>query len=140
MEWWIWTSVGLFLLGLEMFTPTGMYLLIIGLSLMIVGGLTSIGAIESLQLQCLLAAVTTMIFVLTIRRPLASILKGLTKQTASGITSQTVTIVEDIAVGSIGKGELSGSTWTVRNNSKASLIAGARHAVSKVDGITLVIE
>ena len=118
-----------------MFTPTGMYLLIIGLSLMIVGGLTSIGAIESLQLQCLLAAVTTMIFVLTIRRPLASILKGLTKQTASGITSQTVTIVEDIAVGSIGKGELSGSTWTVRNNSKASLIAGARHAVSKVDGI-----
>jgi membrane protein implicated in regulation of membrane protease activity len=140
MEWWLWLSVGLFLLGLEMFTPTGMYLLIIGLSFMVVGGLTSIGIVESLQSQTIFAAIITLFFIFTIRKPFHALLKGMTQKTGSNITSQTVTITENIAPGALGKGELSGSSWSVKNETSVILEAGSRHNVASVNGLTLVVK
>jgi membrane protein implicated in regulation of membrane protease activity len=139
MEYWLWMSIGLFLLGIEMFTPTGMYLLIIGLACICVGGLVSLGLASTVTMQCLLAAALTILFIFTIRKPFHALLKGMTKKTASDITAQTVTIAEAIAPGAIGKGELSGTTWTVQNNSAGVLEAGSRHRVASVHGLTLVV-
>ena len=139
-EWWIWLSAGLLLLGFEMFIPTGMYLLIFGLSLIIVGGLSALGILASFNTQAFAAAAITVVLLFTVRRPLQAMLKGIAKPMGSDITAQVVTISENIAPGAIGKGQLSGSTWNVKNESSETLVADSRAAVAKVDGITLVVK
>jgi len=140
IEWWIWLSIGLGLLGLEMFIPTGMYLLIIGLAFLVVGGLTALGVLATSQVQMIAAAILTIVMIFTIRRPFQSLLARLSKPMGSDITAQIVTASEAIAVGAIGKGELSGATWSVKNETSKEILPGARLAVSRVDGLMLIVK
>ena len=139
-EWWVWLRVGLGLLGAAMFIPTGMYLLIIGVSFLIIGGLSALGILATFQMQTISAAALTIILIFTVRRPLYSLVFRLSKPMGSDIASQTVTVSEVIPVGGIGKGELSGSTWSVKNETGKEISAGTRLPVSRVDGLTLVVK
>ena len=44
MIWWYWMVLGLLLLGLELATPGGFFLLFFGVGALLVGGLAIIGA------------------------------------------------------------------------------------------------
>ena len=54
MIWWYWMLLGLVLLGAEMVTPGGFYILFFGLAALIVGSLTGLGFTQAEWLQWLL--------------------------------------------------------------------------------------
>lgn len=140
MFWWTWISVGFLLLGAELFIPSGFYLFIIGMSCFVVGGLTYAGIIESQNAQLLIAGILGIVQLLTIRRPLHQAIKSLGKSTGSDITHQKVTVTDNIDVGELGKGELAGSSWNVRNESAAPLTKNGMYSVHKVEGLTLIVK
>ena len=54
MIWWYWMLIGLVLLGAEMLTPGGFYILFFGLAALIVGSLTGLGFTQAEWIQWLL--------------------------------------------------------------------------------------
>jgi membrane protein implicated in regulation of membrane protease activity len=50
---------------------------------------------------------------------------------------ETARATENIAVNEIGKAELRGASWNVRNIGDKPLVPGARCVVERVDGLTL---
>jgi membrane protein implicated in regulation of membrane protease activity len=57
MAWWVWLLVGLGLLGFEMLTPGGFFILFFGLGALVVGALAGLGLTEPVWLQWLLFSV-----------------------------------------------------------------------------------
>ena len=57
MVWWYWMVLGLALLGAEMTTPGGFYILFFGLSALVVGTLAGLDLVEADWLQWLLFSV-----------------------------------------------------------------------------------
>jgi membrane protein implicated in regulation of membrane protease activity len=73
MEAIYWTSIGLLLLVTELFVPSGMYLLIIGLAVLLTGFLSWIGVFtslgyESLNSQIVVASALSIVMMFTIRK------------------------------------------------------------------------
>lgn len=54
MAWWIWAFLGLILLGVEITTPGGFYILFFGLSALVVATLAGFGVIDAEWMQWLL--------------------------------------------------------------------------------------
>lgn len=140
MLWWTWISVGFLLLGAELFIPSGFYLFIIGMTCFVVGGLTYANIIESQNTQFIIGGIVGIIQLFTIRKPLHQAMKSLGKSTGSDITHQKVTISNDIDVGEIGKGELAGSSWNVKNESNAALQKNEQYTVHRIEGLTLIVK
>lgn len=139
MDWWIWIISGLGLLVLELFLPSGFYLFIIGLAAIIVGILTVCGILVGTSAQFTVASVIGILLILVVRKPIACALSALGKPTGSDITAQKVHVTENIAPGAVGKGELSGSPWTVRNDSGGMLSRGKSYQVKRTEGLTLIV-
>jgi membrane protein implicated in regulation of membrane protease activity len=139
MEWWAWLIVGIVLFAIELFSPSGFYLLILGVSAICVGLLGLAGVTLSTTLQLLCYAVLTIILYATIRRPLYSKFVHSGHDVTDELSGKEVLVIEDIAPGSVGKGELRGSTWQVRNVGNSVVTTGSRCIVQKVEGITLLI-
>ena len=139
MEWWAWLIVGLVLFAIELFSPSGFYLLILGVSAICVSLLGLAGITLSTTLQLLCYAALTILLYATIRRPLYSKFMHPGQDVTDELTGKEVMLIEDIAPGTVGKGELRGSTWQVRNMGSAVATTGSRCVIQKVEGITLLI-
>jgi membrane protein implicated in regulation of membrane protease activity len=70
MIWWHWVLLGLLLLGIEMVTPGGFYILFFGLAALIVGGLTGIGFAQDEWLQWLMFSGLAILSLLAFRSSL----------------------------------------------------------------------
>ena len=70
MVWWYWMVLGLALLGAEMATPGGFYILFFGLSALFVGTLAGLGIVEMDWFQWLLFSVIAVSTLLAFRGPL----------------------------------------------------------------------
>src|SRR4029453_16187755 len=57
MSWWLWVVIGILLVGIELLSPGGFYVIFFGLSALLVGALRGFGGIEPLWLQWLLFSV-----------------------------------------------------------------------------------
>jgi inner membrane protein len=141
MIWWYWMLLGLLLLGAEMMTPGGFYILFFGLAALIVGTLAGLGAVEADWLQWLLFSGVAVGSLLICRQPLI----GMMKQTASetpdmdSMAGELAIPLEPLEVGATGKAELRGTTWTARNVGTAPLDKGQRGKVTHIEGLTLWI-
>jgi membrane protein implicated in regulation of membrane protease activity len=49
-------------------------------------------------------------------------------------------MLDDVGPGCVGKGELRGTTWSVRTSGAQTLRRGERVRVTRVDGLTLWVE
>ena len=145
MEWWHWAIVGLVLLGLEMLTLGGLgnfYFLFFGVSALLVGALTWIGISEGPGLQWGLFAVLGVAALFVLRSPIQHIMgaaKG-SRDSADSLVGEVATVLDDVGVRGVGKAELHGSTWTVRNAGDLPLSKGQRTQVVRVEGLTLWIQ
>jgi inner membrane protein len=141
MIWWYWMILGLALLGAEMMTPGGFYILFFGLSALIVGTLAGLDLIRADWLQWLLFSVIAVSSLLLFRGPLLARLsdgrKGLPD--IDTMLGEVAIPLETIAAGATGKAELRGTTWTAKNVGSASLDKGERGKVTRVDGLTIWI-
>ena len=141
MDWWVWLLIGLGLLGLELFTPGGFYVMFFGAGALVVGVLVGVGAGGPPWLQWLFFSVVSIVSLLLFRGRL----RGMTKAGAPGrpvdtLEGEVATPLEDLAPGAVGKVELRGTAWTAHNADTRPLAKGQRCRVARVDGLTLWIQ
>jgi len=141
MIWWYWMLLGIVLLGAEMLTPGGFYILFFGLAALIVGGVTGLGFTLSEWLQWLLFSGIAILSLLVFRGPLSAWIKTRDKEmpTVDSMVGESALLLEDLGPSGTGKVELHGSTWTAHNAGAALLKKGRRCKVERVEGLALWI-
>jgi hypothetical protein len=140
MDWWVWVLVGLMLLGLEILTPGGFYVLFFGAGALVVGVLVGAGAVGQPWVQWLLFSVFSILSLLFFRgRLLAWSRAGEPAAPVDTLVGEIATPLEDLAPGAVGKAELRGTAWTAHNLDDRPLARGQRCRVMRVDGLALGI-
>jgi membrane protein implicated in regulation of membrane protease activity len=141
MIWWYWMLLGLVLLGAEMITPGGFYILFFGLAALVVGGLAGLGLVQAEWLQWLLFSGLAILSLLVFRGPLLAWIKTQDVETPAvdSMGGETAIPLEDLSPGDTGKAELRGTTWTAHNAGSALLKKNQRCKVERVEGLTLWI-
>jgi inner membrane protein len=141
MIWWYWMLLGLVLLGVEMATPGGFYILFFGLAALAVGTVTGVGLIQEEWLQWLLFSVLAILSLLVFRGPLLARIKTQDKEMpiVDSIVGESAMPLEDLVPSGTGKAELRGTTWTAHNAGPALLKKGQRCKVERIEGLTLWI-
>jgi membrane protein implicated in regulation of membrane protease activity len=141
MIWWYWMLVGLVLLGAEMVTPGGFYILFFGLAALAVGTLSGVGLVQAEWLQWLLFSGLAIFSLLVFRGPLLAWIKTQDKEmpTVDSMVGESAILIEDLVPGGTGKAELRGTTWTAHNSGPALLKKNQRCKVERVEGLTLWI-
>ena len=142
MIWWLWIFLGLILLGIEIMTPGGFYILFFGLAALVVGALVGLHLISAEWVQWLLFSGLSIASLVAFREPLRRLMKVDHSATTAVDTmiGELAIAVEDIAPDGLGKAELRGSTWSARNAGATALSKGQRGRVANVDGLTLWIK
>jgi membrane protein implicated in regulation of membrane protease activity len=139
MAWWLWVLVGLALLGVEILTPGGFFILFFGVAALVTGGLVGSGAVAAAWVQWLLFSALSVISLLLFReRLLATFGSGdASGARAAPVVGETAVLTEDLAPGAVGRAELRGTSWSVRSRDPGMLERGRRCRVVEVDGLTL---
>lgn len=138
MPYWAWLVFGFLLLAGEILSAGAFYLLFFGLGAVAVGLLALAGAIDAAWLQWLVFTVLSIASIVALRPATVRLLaKKAAIDVDDTIAGETVTVSERIEPGGLGRGELRGSIWSVRNESTAPLDSGDRALVSHVEGLTL---
>jgi membrane protein implicated in regulation of membrane protease activity len=75
----------------------------------------------------------------TIRKWISNLFTTYSKKTNSNITDQIVTALEQINPNETGKGELLGTIWNVRNDTKSIIQKDSKNKVKQIEGVTLII-
>ncbi|ULA69186.1 MAG: Putative activity regulator of membrane protease YbbK [Nitrospira sp.] len=142
MSWWLWAFLGIFLLGGEMVTPGGFYMLFFGIGALLVGALVGLDVIQSAWMSWLLFSGFAIGSLLLLRPPLRRLMAtdrgGVSPVDTMG--GETAIVLEDIPPDGRGKAECRGSTWNAHNLGTRPLTKGQRSLVDHVDGITLWIK
>jgi membrane protein implicated in regulation of membrane protease activity len=141
MIWWYWMLLGLVLLGAEMITPGGFYILFFGLAALVVGSLAGLGLVQAEWLQWLSFSGLAVVSLLIFRGPLLAWIKTqeVESPAVDSMGGETAIPLEDLAPGDTGKAELRGTTWTAHNAGSALLKKNQRCKVERVEGLTLWI-
>ncbi|MBL8071532.1 MAG: NfeD family protein [Nitrospira sp.] len=142
MTWWLWAFLGLFLLGSEIVTPGGFYMLFFGIGALVVGALVGLGVIQSEWVSWLLFSVFSVASLVILRPPLRRLMTADRGNVSSVDTmgGETAIVLDDLPPGATGKAECRGSTWNAHNAGDKPLLKGQRSRVERVDGITLWIK
>jgi membrane protein implicated in regulation of membrane protease activity len=141
MIWWYWMLAGLVLLGAEMVTPGGFYILFFGLAALAVGTVAGVGLVQAEWLQWLLFSVLAILSLLVFRGPLLAWIKTRDKElpTVDSMLGESALLLEDLGPSGTGKVELHGTTWTAHNAGLDLLKKGQRCKVERVEGLALWI-
>lgn len=141
MIWWYWMLLGLVLLGIEMVTPGGFYILFFGLAALIVGSLAGLGFAQAEWFQWLMFSGLAILSLLVFRGPLLAWLKTQEKDlpAVDSLAGESAIPLEDLAASGTGKAELRGTTWTAHNAGPSPLMKGQRCKVERVEGLTIWI-
>jgi membrane protein implicated in regulation of membrane protease activity len=139
MSGWAWCSIGLALAFVELLVPSGFYLLLLGVSGVAVGLITLAGAASGLTVQLLLFSVLALVACFGFAGKLQHKLKGRRPMTADAV-GRIVKVTEVIAPGAIGKGELWGAPWRVRNVGTGVLEPDSEAVVVEVEELTLCVK
>ena len=141
MIWWYWMLVGLVLLGAEMVTPGGFYILFFGLAALAVGTLAGAGLVQAEWLQWLLFSGLAILSLLVFRGPLLAWIKTHDKEmpNVDSMAGESAIPLEDLLPGGTGKAELRVTMWTAHNAGPALLKKNQRCKVQRVEGLTLWI-
>ncbi len=141
MIWWYWLLLGLLLLGAEMMTPGGFYILFFGLAALVVGAIAGSGLVESDSAQWLLFSGIAIASLLLFRGPLLARMNASEIQhpDVDSMMGEIAIPVDTLAAGAVGKVELRGTTWSAKNTGASTLNKGQRSKVTGMDGLTLLI-
>ena len=141
MIWWYWMLAGLVLLGAEMVTPGGFYILFFGLAALAVGTVAGVGLVQAEWLQWLLFSGLAILSLLVFRGPLLAWIKTRDKElpTVDSMLGESALLLEDLGPSGTGKVELHGTTWTAHNAGVALLKKGQLCKVERVEGLALWI-
>jgi membrane protein implicated in regulation of membrane protease activity len=139
MSWSFWLILGFGLLVFEVLTPGGFFTFFFGIAAFLVAGLAFFGLIESGPVQWLVFAVlgTALIAVF---RPLVRKMFEANSPKVDQLVGQTAIALEALDANGRGKVELRGTSWNGVYTGSGSVLKGDRLRVTKVDGLSLVVE
>ncbi len=138
MEWWIWILVGFLLLGLELLSTT-LHLAFFGIGALLVGFAVALGLDVPLWAELIMFTASS-VALLLFRQPVLRLFKtGQEDRHIDDMVGETAVVREEIAGNALGKAELRGSLWTVRNIDEHPLTPGQRCRVVKIEGLMLHI-
>ncbi len=139
MTWWVWLVLGLVLLGGEMAVPGGFYLFFFGVGALLVGlvGLAGLGLPP--WGQWLLFSALSIAALVLLRPRIIGRLRHAERRIDDTLVGEVAVASEAVAPGAIGRGELRGSVFAIRNHGADPLAAGQRCRVVRVDGLTLEV-
>jgi membrane protein implicated in regulation of membrane protease activity len=141
MYWWMWLVLGLGLVGLEILTPGGFYVLFFGVGALAVGVAAGLGWSGPSWTQWLLFSLVSVASLLVFRPHLLRLARSRERpDPMDTLEGETATLAQDLGPGEIGKAELRGTVWTVVNRQERPLARGQRCRVVKVDGLTLWVQ
>jgi membrane protein implicated in regulation of membrane protease activity len=140
MYWWLWLVLGLIFVGLEVLTPGGFYVLFFGIGALTVGSLAGFGWSGPIWFQWLLFSAISLLSLLCFRPYLVRATRSKERpDPIDTLEGEIALLVDDLPPDAVGRAELRGTTWTVRNGDQRLLVRGQRCRVSRVDGLTLWI-
>jgi inner membrane protein len=137
MAWWVWTLVGLALVGVEVVTPGGFFVIFFGLAALVVGTLVGLDAAGPDWLQWLLFSALAVGSLVLFRRRLVDRFRDGGGQPSGNVVGEIAILVDDLPPGTVGKAELRGTSWSVRHDGSATLVRGQRCRVMRLDGLML---
>ena len=141
IQWWHWLVFGLLLVLAEIASAGGFYIIFFGLSAIVVGVLSSANLAGPVGIQLLLFSGLSVASLLLFR---GRLLKWFQQDPQAPAVDQLVgeaaVVTEDLAPGGMGKVELQGAAWSARNSGGVALSRGTRCRVTRVDGLTLLVE
>lgn len=141
MEWWIWEILGVLLLALELLTPGAFFLFFFGIGGIFTGVLVSMGVTDASDIQALLFLIISVLLLLIVRPRIVA--KSLTKNPTvdhNSLVGESVLIADNIKTGQMGRGELRGASWSVKNVGDKDLVVGENVLVVKMNGLTLEVK
>jgi membrane protein implicated in regulation of membrane protease activity len=139
MSWSFWLIFGLGLLVFEILTPGGFFTVFFGLAAFVVALLAWMGVLDSGSGQWLVFGVLGTILILALR-PLVRKKFETNTPKVDQLVGQTAIAMETLDMNGRGKVELRGTTWSAVYSGSGSVLKGDRLRVTKVDGLSLVVE
>jgi inner membrane protein len=142
MSWWLWITIGIVAIVIEINATRDFSLFCVGLSALIVGGLAGVNVIPAVWLQWICFSAIAVILLFVLRSPLQKWIspRDTPVREMDYLVGEVALPVEDIAGEGFGKAELRGTTWTARNAAGLVLSKGQRCRVTKVDGLTIWVK
>jgi membrane protein implicated in regulation of membrane protease activity len=139
MSWSAWVIFGLGLLVFEILTPGGFFTVFFGLAAFVVALLAGAGVLSSGSSQWLLFAVLGILFI-SVLRPLVRKRFETNTPKVDQLVGQTAIALEALDATGRGKVELRGTSWSAVYSGTGSVSKGDRLRVTKVDGLSLLVE
>jgi membrane protein implicated in regulation of membrane protease activity len=139
MAWWVWATLGLLLLGTELFVPVDFFVFFLGVAALGVSGAAAVGLVTATSGQLLLFSVLAILAMFGLRGPLVARLRR-TQDMGVGVETlvgEVAVLLAPLAPGDVAKAELRGTTWSVRSEHGEPLPAGRRCRVQRVEGLVL---
>ena len=137
MTWWMWALLGLGLAACEMLTPGGFYFLFFGLGAVVTSALVWVGALRTPWLEWLVFTGVSLACLVPLRSRFVRWATVPETERLDSLVGEEVVLLDDLEPGGVAKGELRGTTWTVRTAGGRALRRGERERVARVDGLTL---
>ncbi|HEY3054582.1 MAG TPA: NfeD family protein [Thermoanaerobaculia bacterium] len=136
MFWWHWVLIGFALLAIELVSTT-LHVGFFGGGALFVGLLVGLGWNGPLWAELLVFTGFSLVALLFIRPPLMRRLKLNESKVVDTLIGEQAVAMDDIAVQSIGKAEMRGSTWNAQNVGVSPLKKGERCTVESVEGLVI---
>jgi membrane protein implicated in regulation of membrane protease activity len=132
--------LGLLLMGAEIITPGGFFILFFGCGAIAVGVVDLLGIPLSLPLQVLLFVAVSIVSLLIFRKPLKERFAHMTPGgEVDSLVGEFAQALEEIPAGGFGKVELRGSSWKAQNAGASPIASSARCRVERIEGLTLFV-
>jgi inner membrane protein len=135
MAWWLWATVGIALVAVELATPGGLVALFFGAAALLVAPLAAVGLGPTLQ--WIVFSVASLASLALLRGALLARLGRRPAMAVDSLVGEEVVLLEELPAGGEAKAELRGVPWTARASAAAPLAAGRRCRVERVEGVTL---
>ena len=141
MSWSAWGILGIIFFAAEVAFPGIFVFCFFGLGALVISLLVGLEVPISVELQYLLFSVVSVFLLFTLRkRFLSNSNNTLNPDDRSNFVGEVVHLSHPISAGATGKGQVRGTSWTVKNISDAEISTGSSAKVISVSGLTLEIK
>jgi membrane protein implicated in regulation of membrane protease activity len=142
MAWWGWAILGIACMVIEVHLTQDFTLFCVGVAAFFVTAVAAFATGLPFWSHWLLFSALAVVVLLTVRKPLLGRLRPDRGRDADFdyLLGEVATPSEDLAGNGVGKAELRGSVWTVRNAEPTNLNKGQRCRVTRIEGLTLWIK